>query len=95
MVSAWVSAATSCGAEEPSAGVQCWCPVLVGVDFAVVLVAVGVLLYDVFLAAACGDARDSGAEGFRDLARADEAGGGVERGLEGGHDGRAWSHGKG
>ena len=64
-------------------------------DFAVVLVAVGVLLHDVFLAAVCGDARDSGAEDFCDLARADEAGGGYERGLDGGHDGRAWSHGKG
>lgn len=76
-------------------GAECWCPVPVGVDFTVVLVAVGVLLHDVFLAAACGDARDGGAEGLCDLVRADEAGSGFKRGLEGGHDGRTWSHGRG
>jgi len=64
----------------------------VRVDFAVVLVAVGVLLDDVFLPAACGDARDGGAEGLCDLARADEAGRSFKRDLEGGHDGRAWFH---
>lgn len=83
------------GDELRGRGAEYWCPVPVGVDFTVVLVTVGVLLDDVFLAAACGDARDSGAEGFCDLARADQTGGGFKCGLEGGHDGRTWSHGKG